>query len=113
MDSNKVTAYLSNLDKYVPSDKKVVLKNALTKASPESEDNLAQVKLVDPIVVLICSIFLGAFGVDRFLLGDVGMGVCKLLFGWLTLYIWPFVDIFMAYKKAKEKNLQSILMLLN
>ena len=113
MESNKVSAYLLNLDKYVPNNKKIVLKNALSKASPESEENLSQVKLTDPVVVLICSIFLGIFGVDRFMIGDIGLGVCKLLFGWLTLFIWPLVDIFYTANKAREKNLQSILLLLN
>ena len=113
MDDGKVSAYLLNLEKYVPSNKRIVLKNALTKASPASEENLSQLKLVDPIVVLLCSIFFGTLGVDRFLIGDVGIGVCKLLFGWLTLFIWPLIDIFLKFNKAKEKNLQSILLLLN
>ena len=66
-------------------------------------------KTYNPTTVLLCSIFLGGIGVDRFIIGDVGLGIAKLLFGWITLGIWPLIDIFFSYKKAKEKNLQTIL----
>lgn len=42
----------------------------------------------------------GGFGVDRFLRGQIGAGVCKLLFSWLTLGIWPLVDFIVALSKA-------------
>jgi TM2 domain-containing membrane protein YozV len=43
-------------------------------------------------VAVILGFFLGGLGVDRFYLGNIGMGVAKLLVGWLTLGIWPLVD---------------------
>ena len=43
-------------------------------------------------VASILGFFLGGLGVDRFYLGNTGMGVAKLLVGWLTLGIWPLVD---------------------
>lgn len=113
MENNKVNAYLSQYKDSIPKDKMVVLKNSLAKADESSEDALAMVKLKNPIVILLMSIFLGAIGVDRFMVGDVGIGICKLLFGWLTFGIWPLIDIFLCYKKAEEKNLQAILIALN
>ena len=113
MENNKVNAYLSQYKDSIPNDKIVVLKNSLMKASEECEENLAIVKLKNPLIILLMSIFFGWIGVDRFMLGDVGVGVCKILFGWLTLGIWPFIDIFICFKRAKEKNLQEILMNLN
>lgn len=29
---------------------------------------------------------------DRFYLGNIGMGVAKLLLGWATFGIWPLID---------------------
>lgn len=43
---------------------------------------------------------LGGFGVDRFVRGQVGLGVIKLLFGWATCGIWPLVDWIIALVKA-------------
>jgi hypothetical protein len=43
-------------------------------------------------VATILGFVLGGIGVDRFYLGNIGMGVAKLLLGWLTLGIWPLID---------------------
>jgi len=43
-------------------------------------------------VAAILGFFLGVLGVDRFYLGNIGLGVAKLLLGWLTLGIWPLID---------------------
>jgi hypothetical protein len=43
-------------------------------------------------VAAILGFFLGGLGVDRFYLGNIGMGVAKLFLGWLTFGIWPLID---------------------
>lgn len=62
----------------------------------------------DPTIILIVSILIGGMGIDRFLLGDIGMGVLKLLtfgcFGILTIIDW-----FTVSKKAREKNFQTFM----
>lgn len=42
----------------------------------------------------------GCFGVDRFMRGQIGLGIVKLLFGWLTLGVWYLVDWITAIIKA-------------
>ena len=59
----------------------------------------------NPILVLMLSIFLGYYGVDRFYLGDTGMGVGKLL----TCGgggIWAIIDWFLIMDATKEKNFE-------
>ena len=91
----------------------LVFKNALTKASDESYNDIITVPVKNPTTVLLLSIFLGGLGVDRFYIGDTGLGIAKLLLGWLTAGIWPLIDIFMTYKKVKQTNMQNLLMALN
>ena len=59
----------------------------------------------DRTVLLLVSIFLGTFGVDRFLLNDVGMGVLKLLTGGLCGVLW-IIDIFLIMGKTDDYNRQ-------
>jgi TM2 domain-containing membrane protein YozV len=47
----------------------------------------------------LLSFFLGGWGVDRFYLGNTGMGVAKLLVGWMTLGIWPLIDFIVIVSK--------------
>ena len=52
------------------------------------------------LFVWVGTFLLGGVGVDRFLRGQVGVGVCKILFNWLTLGIWELVDWIIALVKA-------------
>jgi TM2 domain-containing membrane protein YozV len=55
---------------------------------------------VNKVAFVLLSFFLGAFGVDRFMRGQVGLGIFKLLIGsWATLGIWPLVDFIIALVK--------------
>ena len=112
MDTNKVNALISQYKDFIPNNQLLAFKNALIHASDEAYDNLISVPLKSSTVTLLLSIFLGGLGVDRFYVGDVGLGVAKLLFGFFTLGIWPFVDIFISHKKAKEKNYQKLMLLI-
>jgi TM2 domain-containing membrane protein YozV len=59
----------------------------------------------DRTIMLVISIFLGHFGVDRFMLGDIGIGLLKLFtcggFG-----IWTLIDWFLIMGRTDEYNRQ-------
>jgi TM2 domain-containing membrane protein YozV len=57
----------------------------------------------DPTISIILSVLVGGLGVDRFYIGDVGIGVAKLLTGG-GLGIWWLVDLFLIQKKTKDNN---------
>jgi TM2 domain-containing membrane protein YozV len=79
---------------------------------PESHFNaIYALQMKEPITILLLSIFLGGFGVDRFFLGDIGLGVGKLL----TLGgcgLWALIDIFFVMGRAREVNFQEVMKLL-
>lgn len=57
----------------------------------------------DPTVSIILSVLVGGLGVDRFYIGDVGLGVAKLITGG-GLGVWWLVDLFLIQKKTKDNN---------
>lgn len=63
---------------------------------------LAGVSPKSRTVASLLSFFLGGFGVDRFYMGNIGMGVAKLLLGWLTAGIWPLIDFIVIVAGASH-----------
>ena len=109
MEQTKVNNVFVQYKNLVLEQDHNALRNALEQAPDEAYERVISVPTKDPTVTLLLAIFLGGLGVDRFYIGDVGLGVCKLLFGWITLGIWPLVDIFVSYRTAKSKNFREIL----
>ena len=68
-------------------------------------DMLLTVQFKKPMTMLLISILVGEFGVDRFMLGETGLGIAKLL----TLGgcgIWWVIDMFTVSNRTKDKNFQ-------
>jgi TM2 domain-containing membrane protein YozV len=59
----------------------------------------------DRTMVLILSVLFGYWGVDRFMLGDMGMGLLKLFTGGVCGILW-LIDIFTIQSKADDYNRQ-------
>lgn len=106
MERSKVNTFLVLYKGEIPDNKVMLFKSLLEKADDEYESALSAVKMINSSTILLVSVFLGSLGIDRFMLGDIGLGVMKLLFGWFTLGIWPLIDIFFCYKKARNNCLQ-------
>ncbi len=111
MDQNKVDMFLMTNNKYFPAEKVPQLREMLANADEGKFSLLSAVELKDPTTLLLISIFLGSLGIDRFMLGDTGMGILKLLTGGCC-GILTIVDWFTVSKKAKELNFQKILTIL-
>ena len=57
----------------------------------------------DPAVALVLSITFGSFGIDRFYLGHVILGILKLItFG--GFFIWTIIDWFLIMGSARKTN---------
>lgn len=112
MTEEKVTAVLSIVSSKLPEEKVILFKNKLREAPERVYDDILVAQLKDPTHILLFSIFLGALGVDRFMLGDTGLGVGKLLLCWVTCGIWWLIDLFIVSNRAKEKNFNKLMLLL-
>jgi TM2 domain-containing membrane protein YozV len=111
MDMQKVDMYIMTNQKYFPEEKIMYLKEKLTAMPEEKFGMISTVELKDPTTLLLVSIFLGGLGIDRFMLGDTGMGVLKLLTGGCC-GILTIIDWFTISKKAKETNFNRLMTLI-
>ena len=76
-----------------------------------ADEGVAQAAFADlksPTTMLIIAIFLGVYGVDRFMLGETGLGVAKLLTCG-GCGIWAIIDWFSAGSRTRKYNSEKIL----
>ena len=103
-----VESYIATNQKYFPAEKIAFIREKLSAMDQAQFNLVTSVSLKDPTVMLIISLFLGSFGVDRFMLGETGMGVLKLLTagacGVLTIIDWVTI-----MKKTRELNFNNIM----
>ena len=103
--------YIMTNQKYLPAEKIVFLKQKLLEADETKFSLVSAVEFKDPTTLLLVSLFLGSLGIDRFMLGETGMGILKLLTlgicGILTI-----VDWFSVQKRTREKNYNSLMLVL-
>lgn len=112
MNIDKVDMYIMANHKYFPIESIGAIRERLLMIDDSRFMMLSSAELVDPNTLLLVSIFVGSFGIDRFLLGEIGMGLLKLFTGGvcgiLTIYDW-----FTISKKAKDVNFNRVMMLLH
>lgn len=88
-----------------------IIRQKMENASDETLLTLQATELKNPTTVLLISIFLGTLGIDRFMIGDTGMGVLKLLTGELC-GILTIIDWFTIGRKTKQLNLSKVSMIM-
>lgn len=108
MDVQKVDMYIMSNQKNFPAEKMMYLREQLINADESKYVVLTATEIKDSTTMLIISIFLGSLGVDRFMLGDTGMGILKLLTGGLC-GILTIIDWFSVQKKTQELNFNNIM----
>ncbi len=110
MEKSKVDQFLMvNADKF--SEFAVMqIREKLEKADDSKESMLITIPWKSPMTCFLLAFFLGGFGVDRFYLGDTGLGVFKLLTCG-GAGIWALIDLFTAFGRAKNYNLNRLQML--
>ncbi len=111
IDQNRIDMYIMGNQKYFPTEKILYLKEKLAVVDDHKFSMLSTVELKDPTTVMLISLFLGTFGIDRFMLGDTGMGVLKLLTGGCC-GVLTIVDWFTVSGKTKELNYNRIMQML-
>jgi TM2 domain-containing membrane protein YozV len=105
MDAAKVDMFMMMNSKYFESYHLVSIRERLENLDESKSNLIHSMQFKDPTTALIISIFGGNLGIDRFYIGDTGMGIGKLLTCG-GLYIWTIVDWFLIMGATREKNMQ-------
>lgn len=108
MDSQKVDLFLVSNQKYFEPGQILFIKDRLLTLEDDKFALICSLDYKDPTILLLISIFVGSFGIDRFLIGDTGLGVAKLLTGG-GCGIWTIVDWFLIQGRTREQNYLKLL----
>ena len=111
MEQNKIDMFIMTNQKYLPAEKIMYLKEKMKDMSEDKMSLISTIELKDPTTLLLVSLFLGSLGIDRFMLGDTGLGVLKLLTGGCC-GILTRIDWFGIQKKTKAVNFNKLMSLL-
>ncbi len=106
MDSQKVDMYLMTNSKYFESYQLPMIRERLLQLDDDKWPQLQMLQLKDPTIFLIISLLGGELGIDRFMMGDIGLGIVKLITCG-GLGIWYIIDWFLIMPATKERNLQT------
>lgn len=107
MDAQKVDLFLIEYKKYLDAEKLSRLRDVLLTLEDERAKELNLIELKDPTLALVFSLCFGGLAVDRFYLGQTGLGILKLLtFGGLG--IWSIIDWFRIRSLTREYNQEKI-----
>ena len=111
MDAQKVDLFMMTNNKYFPESQLPMIRERLLAADESRTLMVQSIQFKDPTTALVISLFLGTYGIDRFYIGDTGLGVGKLLTCG-GCGIWAIVDWFLIMDATREKNLTKLRMAL-
>ncbi len=106
MDSHKVDMFMMMNSKFFESHHLGAVRERLLSLDDSKMSAVQMIQFKDPTTALIISILIGTFGIDRFYIGDTGLGIAKLLTCG-GLYVWTIVDWFLIMGATREKNMEA------
>lgn len=111
MDSQKVDLFIMTNGKFFETHQIIQIRDRLIAIDDSKWSLIQSLRFNDPTIILIVSLLGGSLGIDRFLIGDTGLGVGKLLtcggFG-----IWLIIDWFLIMDATRQKNMEKIQLVL-
>lgn len=107
MDTQKVDMFIMANAKYFESYHMNMIRERLLAIDDSKWALISTTQFNDPTTSLIVSILAGSLGIDRFLIGDTGLGIGKLLTCG-GLGVWQIIDWFLIQKATREKNMEKI-----
>lgn len=109
MDAQTVDMFLMANSRYLEGHQMYLIRERLI-AMDESKWRMLQfMQFNDPVIILIVSLITGPLAIDRFMIGDTGLGVLKLITCG-GLGIWMLVDWVIIMGITRRKNTEKLMM---
>jgi TM2 domain-containing membrane protein YozV len=105
MDAQKVDMFMMMNSKFFESYHLNAIRERLLLIDDAKWGIIQTLQFKDPTTALIISLLGGQLGIDRFYIGDTGMGIGKLLTCG-GLGIWAIIDWFLIMGATREKNME-------
>lgn len=107
MEQQKVDMFIMNNGKNLPESQVPVIREKLLAMDDSKWATISAIQFKNPTTALILSIFLGVYGIDRFYLGQTGLGIVKLITCG-GCGIWAIIDWFNISKATRDVNYQKL-----
>jgi TM2 domain-containing membrane protein YozV len=108
MDAQSVDMFLMANAKYLEDHQMYYIRERLLEMDESRWRMLQFMQFNDPVIILIVSLVTGPLAVDRFMIGDTGLGIAKLItcggFG-----IWMLIDWVIIMGVTRQKNTEKLM----
>ncbi|MBX2888721.1 MAG: TM2 domain-containing protein [Ferruginibacter sp.] len=111
MEAQKVDMFLMSNGKFFETHQLAPIRDRLLQLDESKWPIIQTLQFKDPTTILIVSLLAGSLGIDRFLIGDTGLGVGKLITCG-GLGVWTIIDWFMIMGNTREKNMNALMQVL-
>ena len=105
MESSKVDMFMLINNKYFEGHHLNAIREKLLTLDDSKWPIVQTMQFKNPETAQMLSFLGGPIGIDRFYIGDTGLGIAKLLTCG-GLYIWMIIDWFSIAGTAREKNME-------
>lgn len=107
MDTQKVDMFLMSNAKNFKPQHITYIRERLLLMDDSKWNMIHTLDFKEASTTLLISIFAGGLGIDRFYIGDTGLGIAKLLTCG-GAGIWTIVDWFIISDAVREKNMEKL-----
>ena len=112
MNGKKVDLFIVSKGDMFPPEQLPYIRERLLNLPDEKVNMIYSVEYKDPTISLVLSLILGLYGIDRFFIGDIGIGIGKLLTCG-GCGIWAIVDWFQIREATQKVNFTKFSMILS
>lgn len=106
MDAQRVDMFMMTNAKFFEGHHLNAVREKLLSLDDSKWGLVQTMQFKDPTTSIIVSLLGGGLGIDRFMIGDTGMGIGKLLTCG-GLGIWTIIDWFLIMGATREKNMET------